>query len=175
LQLSKPHFFQRKLSRQQIEAKRSEKANDPLTRSNKKKRVDFSGDSTVTVEGPKETDGDVNKEYWSSYGLTRRPIPSLLQDKPVVVNSNSNPGQFYSSCFDVFNLDDGGANQGPSFFRPAAPSFGAQSQGMSFFSATAPPSYGAVNKKPTEKIESPNSPIVDSSKWSFNHTKKGAG
>jgi hypothetical protein len=144
------------------------------------------------VEGPKETDGDVNKEYWSSYGLTRRPIPSLLQDKPAVVNSNSNPGQFYSSCFDVFNLDDGEANQGPSFFRPAAPSFGepdqgpsffrpaapsfgAQSQGMSFFSATAPPSYGAVNKKPTEKIESPNSPIVDSSKWSFNHTKKGAG
>ncbi|EFX66947.1 hypothetical protein DAPPUDRAFT_115875 [Daphnia pulex] len=70
-----------------------------------KKRVEFRGRNTeVTAEEPKETNDNFNKEYLSSFMLTRRSNSDFSRDKPTDVNLDFNPGQFYSSSFDGFNL-----------------------------------------------------------------------
>jgi hypothetical protein len=93
------------LSRPQKETERSEKIDANRHGAIQKKRVEFSGRNTeVTAEEPKETNDNVNKEYLSSFMLTRRSNSGFSRDKPTDINLDFNPGQFYSSSFDGFNL-----------------------------------------------------------------------
>ena len=148
------------LSRPQIETERSKKTDATGHGTIQKTRVEFSDRNTeVTAEEPKETDDNVNKEFWLSYGLTRRPIPVFSRNKPGDVNRNSNPGQFYSSSFGGFRLHHDEetsqiteATKGPSEWgqgfqhqMPLNQSEQWTEQGPSLF-RTAPPSYGAANE-----------------------------
>jgi hypothetical protein len=45
------------------------------------------------------------KKYFSSFMLTWRSKSGFSRDKPTDVNLDFNPGQFYSSTFDGFNLE----------------------------------------------------------------------